>query len=56
MSSKKELKKMFGRKLSYRERELFLAKPVRKKPKKKNKRISFMELSLDNALARAKKK
>ena len=55
MIIEKELKKMFGNKLSQREREKFLGKSVKKKPAKKRKRISFVELSLDNALARAKK-
>jgi len=41
--------------LTQREALVFLAKPVKKKPKKR-KRISFMELSLDNAFAKAKKK
>ena len=56
MSKEKELKKMFGNKLSKREREPFLGKSIKKKPAKKRKRISLMELSLDNALAKVKKK
>ena len=55
MSSEKELKKMFGGKLSQREREPFLGKPIKKKPKRKPKRISAMEFSLDVALKRAKR-
>ncbi len=43
ITTEKELKKMFGGRLSRREREKFLGKSVKKKPKSKNKRISVAE-------------